>query len=221
MISSFLLCIAAAYFVGSLPFGYLVGRIVSGEDIRKLGSGNIGATNVGRVLGAKWGMFVLVLDAFKGLLPVWGLPRLAMTPDDPDFLHLRVACALATIIGHIFPCWLGFRGGKGVATALGVVVILGPWASLAALVVFVATFALKRIVSLGSILAAVAFAVAQMILLWPEAFSKTTWSLGAFSLFVPALIIVRHRSNLGRLWRGEEPRFESKRRGANDPPAVE
>lgn len=205
------LVVLAAYLIGSLPFGFITAKLVSGEDIRVLGSGNIGATNVSRVLGAKWGILVLFLDALKGLLPVWGLPLAVMEPDDSSFLHLRVACGIATIVGHMFPCYLGFKGGKGVATALGVVLILGPWATLAAFLTFAITVVITRYVSLSSILASLAFGGVQLWQLIPNPFAPEVWSMAAFSLFIPALIILRHRANIGRLWRGEEPRFKSKK----------
>src|SRR5262245_24600305 len=102
--------VVASYLVGSIPFGYLCARIVRGIDIREHGSGNIGATNVGRVLGGRWGLFVLMLDAAKGMLPVGGLAPLMLDRTDAAFLHWQVAAGVATIIGHMFPCWLGFRG---------------------------------------------------------------------------------------------------------------
>lgn len=200
-----------AYLAGSLPFGLLLGKLVFGRDIRKEGSGNIGATNVGRLFGIRWGLVVLALDALKGLLPVAFVPRLFLTETQPVFIHVQVACGVATIVGHMFPCWLGFRGGKGVATALGVVLVLSPWGTAAAFVMFVAVLFAFRFVSLASMLSAVVFAATSLSLLMPVPFSKTTWSLAAFSLLVPALIVVRHRSNIARLWRGEEPRFRSKR----------
>jgi glycerol-3-phosphate acyltransferase PlsY len=203
------LVVLAAYLIGSLPFGFITAKLVSGEDIRVLGSGNIGATNVSRVLGAKWGILVLILDALKGLLPVWGLPLTVLNSDDPNFLHLRVACGVATIVGHMFPCYLGFKGGKGVATALGVVLILGPWATLAAFVTFAVVVVCTRYVSLSSISASLAFGGVQLWNIHEEPMAKV-WSLAAFSLFIPALIILRHRANIGRLWRGEELRFKTK-----------
>jgi len=151
------LIVLLAYLIGALPFGFITAKLVSGQDIRTLGSGNIGATNVSRVLGGKWGLIVLVLDACKGLLPVWGLPLLVMSTDNPNFLHLKVACGMATIVGHMFPCYLGFKGGKGVATSLGVVLMLGPWATLTAFFVFALTVVYYRYVSLCSILASLAF----------------------------------------------------------------
>jgi acyl phosphate:glycerol-3-phosphate acyltransferase len=206
-----------AYLIGSLPFGYLVAWIVSKEDIRTKGSGNIGATNVARVLGAKWGIMVLVLDAFKGLLPVWGLSRLFYSVDDPNFLHLQVACGLGTIVGHMFPCYLKFRGGKGVATSLGVILILSPWATLGAFGMFVTSILLWQIVSLSSMLAAVWFGAMSLWYLRPNPFSSQTWSLAVFSLLIPALILLRHRTNIKRLLKGEEPKFKSKRQQSPPP----
>lgn len=197
----------ASYLIGSIPFGYLCGRLVRGIDIRQHGSGNIGATNVGRVLGGKWGLLVLALDGVKGIVPVAGLAPLLLDPPTADASHWRVAAGVATILGHMYPCWLGFRGGKGVATSLGVVACLGGWSTLAAAGVFAASFGIWRFVSLSSVLAAVAFAALQMILLRPNPFSEQNWSLAAFSLLVPLLIVIRHRSNIARLLRGEEQRF--------------
>jgi glycerol-3-phosphate acyltransferase PlsY len=211
-----LLILVGAYLAGSLPFGLLVARLVKGIDIREHGSKNIGATNVTRVLGAKWGAVCFVLDVLKGALPVW-LPTLLLAADDSNRGHWRVAAGLLAILGHMFPIWLGFRGGKGVATALGVVVML---ANVSSTVVtfgaFVVVFAVSRIVSISSITAAVTFAIAQMYFLWPRPFRTETWSLACFSLAVPTLIIVKHRSNIGRLLRGEEPRF-----GRKQPNSVE
>lgn len=199
--------LAAAYLAGSIPFSLLLGKAVGGIDIRRHGSGNVGATNVGRLLGWKWGIVALVLDALKGLLPTLLLPRLV--PEATVQTHLAVGCGLAAILGHMFPCWLGFRGGKGIATSLGVVSILAPWGALAAAATFAVLFGVKRIVSLGSVVAAVVFAAVQMILLQPAPFSSSKWSLAAFSIAVPVLVIVRHRSNIVRLLRGEEKPFSA------------
>jgi glycerol-3-phosphate acyltransferase PlsY len=203
-----LLTVAGAYLAGSIPFGLLIAHGVGRIDIRKHGSGNIGATNVGRVMGAKWGIACLFLDALKGLLPVWLIPLALMESTDDRFLLVRVLAGVATIVGHMFPCWLGFKGGKGVATSLGVVLILGPIGSLAAFVTFALGMLTARIVSLSSILASLAFAVTEMVELQPDPFAVERLPLAIFSLAVPALIIVRHRSNIGRLMRGEEKRFQ-------------
>ena len=209
-----LLVSVIAYLAGSLPFGFLTARFVAGIDIRSEGSGNIGATNVARVLGTKYGIFVLCLDCLKGLLPVLLLPTVfERLVSDASFSgavdHVRVACGVMSIVGHMFPCWLQFRGGKGVATALGVVMVISWQATLATFVVFVVIFVTTRIVSLGSILAAVTFAGFQMWRLKPLHFSESNWSEAAFSLVIPLMIVYRHRSNLVRLLKGEEPRFES------------
>ena len=199
-----------AYLIGAVPFGYLVGRIVGKIDIRQHGSGNIGATNVGRVLGSKWGMLVFVLDLLKGLIPVALLSQALIGPEAQAWLHWQVAAGIATILGHMFPCWLGFRGGKGVATALGAVAYLAPWPTVAAVVIFGLSFAVWRIVSLASMLASIGFALCQIVRLWPALFSREHWSLTAFSLLVPALIIGRHRSNIMRIIRGEETKYRSR-----------
>jgi glycerol-3-phosphate acyltransferase PlsY len=200
--------LALAYLAGSVPFGYLTGRVVGKIDIRQHGSGNVGATNVGRVLGSRWGLVVLVLDLLKGLVPVAVLPYLFFSAGDAARVHWQVAAGTVAILGHMFPCWLGFRGGKGVATALGVIVCLGGWATVAAAAAFGLSFAIWRIVSLSSILAALSFAACQIVRLWPELFAQNQWSLTVFSLLVPVLIVVRHRGNIARLWRGEEPKYK-------------
>ncbi len=201
-----------AYLSGTIPFGYLVARFFAGMDIRSQGSGNIGATNIARVLGAKWGILVLVLDALKGLLPALLLPSLFIDTDSSLFNHVQVACGLAAVVGHMFPVWLKFKGGKGVATALGVILVLGPWATLSAVGMFFLSFLIFRIVSLSSILASSTFAVVRVFMLEGNPFSETNWSLTCFSILVPALIILRHRSNIVRLLQGKEPRFKSRKK---------
>ena len=209
-----------AYLAGSIPFGLLVARTVAGIDIRKAGSGNIGATNVGRTLGAKWGIAVLILDAFKGFLPVWLVPQLlTMGQEDAALGTLSVMAGVATVVGHMFPVWLKFKGGKGVATALGVVLCLAPGGSLAGLAGFALCMLASRIVSLSSMAAAFAFAVGQIAILWPNPFDGEKLPLAVFSLAVPGLIVLRHRSNIRRLLRGEEQRFELGSSGSTQDPA--
>ncbi|GDY07865.1 MAG: glycerol-3-phosphate 1-O-acyltransferase [Planctomycetota bacterium] len=205
-----LLILVGAYLAGSLPFGLIVARAAKGIDIREHGSKNIGATNVTRVLGWKWGAACFVLDVLKGALPI-AFPKMLFALGDPNRVHWLVAAGLLAILGHMFPIWLGFHGGKGVATALGVVVMLAnPISTAITFGAFVACFVATRIVSISSITAAVTFVVAQLYFLWPQPFQAKTWSVAAFSIAVPTLIIVKHRSNIGRLLRGEEPRFGSK-----------
>jgi len=203
------LALIGGYLLGSIPFGLLIGWKVGKIDLREHGSGNIGATNVGRTLGAKWGFVALGLDALKGLLPVLLAPLLLGGLSTEAAPHLGVFAGVGAVLGHMFPCWLGFRGGKGVATALGVVAMLAPLSTLLAAGVFAVTFAVSRIVSLGSMLAAITFAVAQFWQLGPAPFSKNTWSIAAFSIAVPLLILVRHRENVKRLLQGTENRFGS------------
>jgi len=195
--------ILAAYFIGSIPFGLLIAKWVAGIDVRTLGSGNIGATNVARVVGKKWGIGVLGLDCLKGLGPTLLLPMAAPF----ECPHLPVACGIAAIFGHVFPCWLKFRGGKGVATTLGVVIVLAPKSLAAAFAVFAITIWIFDYVALSSVLAAVTLAVCQIVLLWPAPFSEKNWSLGVFSVAIPLLIIVRHHSNIRRLLKGTEEKF--------------
>lgn len=192
-----------SYLIGSLPFGFLLARWIKGVDLRAYGSGNIGATNASRVLGKKWGIVVLLLDVAKGLLPTLLLWRFFGA--ELGAPHARVLAGTCAILGHVFPVWLGFRGGKGVATALGVASVLGwPWAMLGAAGVFALTFFTTRIVSLGSMLAAATFAGVQLYVLAPQWLDREHWSLTLFSTVMPALIILWHRSNLLRLLRGEE-----------------
>lgn len=206
-----------AYLAGSIPFGLLVARSVAGIDIRRHGSGNIGATNVSRTLGARWGFAVLLLDALKGTLPVLVIPRVFESSGTAWFDLLQVIAGVATVVGHMFPVWLRFRGGKGVATALGVVCVLAPIGSLAAFAGFSLCMLASRIVALSSIVAAVVFAVGQMIILLPNPFDRANLPLSMFSLAVPALIIVQHRGNISRLLRGEEKAFSFGRRPPESP----
>lgn len=209
-----------AFLVGSIPASLLLAKRVGGIDLRKEGSGNVGATNVTRLLGWRWGITALLMDAAKGLLPVLLLPQLFGLPPGAASLHLRVLCGLLAIVGHMCPPWLGFRGGKGVATALGVVSVLAPQATLVAFIGFACMFAMTRIVSLSSLTAAVTFAAAQLTYFGGDLWSAGTWSLGVFSVAVPLVIVIKHRSNMIRLMRGEEkPLKFGRRRNAEGEPA--
>lgn len=202
-VQSFFLSAALSYVAGSIPCSLLLARCAKGIDLRQHGSGNVGATNVARTMGWKWGSLALLLDALKGLLPTLLISY--FMPMDKDLLtHQTVLCGLAAVIGHTCPVWLKFKGGKGVATGLGVATVLSPWATLIAVVVFAVVFAARRIVSIASILAAVTFAIAVLASRWPEPFASQAWSVTAFAIAVPTLIVLRHASNMGRLWRGEE-----------------
>lgn len=209
------LILIASYLVGSIPFGFLVGKAVGGIDIRTVGSGNIGATNVGRTLGWHWFAVVLACDFLKGFLPALAAPYAALemiatgkTLEQP--VLFTMAAGVAAIAGHLWPMWLRFKGGKGVATGLGVVVAVAPhvspWPPLAALALFLVTLALTRYVSLGSILASLGYGVSQIATL-KSPFAPEQFAVTVFSLIVPALVVWRHRTNLVRLWRGEEQKI--------------
>lgn len=181
-----------AYLIAAIPMGVVVGRL-RGIDIRQLGSGNIGATNASRVLGARWGLFVFVLDVVKAYLPV----RLAMSSglgDLPDPSSALAWVGLAATLGHIFPVYLGFRGGKGVACALGVFSALLPSAGLLAAVVYVQTLALTRVSAIGSLTAVNAAALHILI-------TDAAPAYKGLVVAIAALIWVRHRGNLRELSR--------------------
>jgi acyl-phosphate glycerol 3-phosphate acyltransferase len=205
------LTVLLAYLVGAIPFGYLIAR-ARGVDILRQGSGNIGATNVGRVLGRRFGILCFLLDFAKGAVPV-ALAQLVRSQSDveaqlglgPDLLP--VTAGLAAFLGHLFPVYLRFRGGKGVATAAGVVAVLLPGPALIAVLVWVAVVAAARYVSLASVTAAVVLVVARLGLVdQPFAFDHAV--VTTFCLVAAALVIVKHRSNLARLRQGTENRLK-------------
>ena len=183
-----------AYLLGSIPFGYLIVRRKSGADIRETGSGGTGATNVSRRAGKAAGVLTLLLDAAKGCIAV----LIAKTVSGDDWVI--AAAASAALVGHIFPVWLGLRGGKGVATGVGIFLVLAPIALLCAGVVFVAIVLLTRYVSLGSITAAILIPV----LVWVQSDSQ---SLLTAAIVGAALIVFAHRGNIQRLVSGTESRI--------------
>jgi glycerol-3-phosphate acyltransferase PlsY len=197
-----ILPIAIAYLLGSIPFGYLLVRVFRHEDIRAHGSGNIGATNVARSGAKGLGLATLLLDAGKASAAVLIAEHLVAAQPAPIRYDIAVGAAVAAILGHVFPVWLGFRGGKGVASALGVFLALTWPSGLAILLVFLIVFALTRYVSLSSIVGAATFPlfgfhfVAQ----------RTPMVIFGF-LFIPVLIIVKHHANIRRLLSGTESRF--------------
>jgi glycerol-3-phosphate acyltransferase PlsY len=199
------LFVLLAYLLGSIPFGYLVVRVAGGGDVRETGSGGTGATNVTRRAGKWAGLLTLLLDALKGAAAV--LVARWLLSDGVVADWWVAACALAVVVGHVFPVWLGFRGGKGVATGLGVFVVLAPLAVLCALVVFVAVVRATRYVSLGSIAAAALIPLAVWLLGLRAAGENRIPLLTAATLG-GALIIFMHRANIGRLARGEENKLK-------------
>jgi len=197
-----LLVVIIAYLLGSIPFGYLIVRKKLGDDIRQSGSGGTGATNVSRRAGKTAGVITLVLDALKGSLAV-----LIANGLSPNVGWIIAAAAMAAIVGHMFPVWLGFRGGKGVATGVGVFSILAPIAVLCAGVIFVGIVLLTRYVSLGSIIAAASiplFVWLQSVFVEPLADLR---SLLMAAIAGAVLIVFAHRGNIARLARGTEARI--------------
>lgn len=198
-----------AYLIGSFPTGYIAGRL-RGVDMRKVGSGNVGATNVTRVLGKKFGYPVFLIDFCKGLFPVLltgaiahrcGLSSLAT--------DLCIAIAgIFSVVGHSYPVWLGFKGGKGVATSLGVIFGISWIAALIMCAVWIVIFKVTRYVSVASIAAAITLPVAMMTLLFLHNLRSPV--LVYFSVCLAAIVVIRHRSNLSRLLSGTEPRFARK-----------
>jgi glycerol-3-phosphate acyltransferase PlsY len=194
------LIIPLAYVLGSIPSSVWLGRWLKGTDLRDHGSGNAGATNAFRVLGVPIGIAVLLLDMLKGYAAV----SLAHFQDlfftgDESWMLLRIGLGLLAIVGHIFPVFAGFRGGKGVATMAGIGLALHPAAALCALGVYAVTFAISRISSLGSLLAVLSYPI-WMILVFRTEYT----SLLVFSILVPVLVIWTHRSNIRRLLQGRE-----------------
>jgi glycerol-3-phosphate acyltransferase PlsY len=213
-VSGYILTALIAYLLGSIPTGYLVAK-ARGIDIRTIGSGNIGATNVFRYFGTVPGIFVLLADALKGFVAVAVLPRLCWqafgaTGGPMAFEWLEIVAGCAAIVGHNFTCWLRFKGGKGIATSAGVLVALVPYALLVILAIFILVLLLTRFVSLASICASFALPFAT----WLTGGSSTLiWITSAMT----ALAIYKHRSNIQRLLKGTENRLGTKK----TPPVTE
>jgi len=217
-VTAFIVMPLIAYVLGAIPFGLIIG-LSKGIDVRTQGSGNIGATNVWRILGRQWGIFCFVLDVLKGFVPVF-LARIYLFE---HFLDLEsntigetgqwawLSVAGGAIFGHMFSIFLKFKGGKGVATSFGVLIGIWPYFTLAAViavVVWTLVWAVSRYVSMASIASAVAFPVGFVILIWQIdkwQFGRL-WPLFAFSCVAASLVIFRHRSNIGRLLAGNEPK---------------
>ncbi|MGV3755720.1 MAG: glycerol-3-phosphate 1-O-acyltransferase PlsY [Verrucomicrobiota bacterium] len=202
----YLVTASVAYFMGSIPTGYLVAK-AKGVDIRSVGSGNIGATNVFRILGRGPGTFVLLVDALKGFLACGLVVRLAWQTfgqpgpgDDVTRLHLSIVAGICAVLGHNYTCWLNFKGGKGIATSAGVLIALVPYGFLVTLATWLVVFAVSRYVSLASIIAAAVLPFATWQLHGrPELIGITT--------LMSALAIYKHRANIQRLRAGTENRI--------------
>ena len=187
--------VLTAFFLGSLPFGHWL-ALARGVDLREQGSGNTGATNVGRVLGKQWGIFVFVLDLGKGWIAVALAKSVGNLPET-----WSVTVGVFAVLGHVFSPWLGFRGGKGVATSAGILIGLAPWVALGVALIWFLTFQMSRTVSVASLCAATAF---PLFVFWLMPEQKVfQW----ISIGMTVLVWFRHRDNLKRLFQGKENRF--------------
>lgn len=218
--------ILVGYLCGAIPFGLLIGK-AKGVDVRTQGSGNIGATNVGRVVGSNYGLLVFALDLLKGLIPVvlfgqWLSAKTQAADSDlagASGILFWVALAAACIFGHMFPVYLKFKGGKGVATALGVLLGVYPYFTVPALIAFalwVVVTGISRYVSLGSVVAATAFPILFTIAahIRSETWGTTQqlWPMYIFSIVIAALVVYRHWSNIKRLLAGTESKIGASRK---------
>jgi acyl phosphate:glycerol-3-phosphate acyltransferase len=205
---AYIVVAVAAYLLGSIPTGFLVAR-AKGIDIRTVGSGNIGATNVFRIVGKPAGIFVLLMDALKGFAACWWLVNLvvqlfSITPGEIDCL--RIIAGVAVVLGHNYTCWLKFKGGKGIATSAGVLAALVPLAMLICLAVWVILFVLTRYASVASIVAAFGLPFAA----W---FTTRDWTLTLVTGALGILAIYKHKANIVRLRNGTEKRINFKTKG--------
>ena len=192
-----------SYLAGAIPFSYIAGRVFAGLDLRREGSGNLGASNTFRLLGGKVALAVLAADVAKGFVPVVVASGLA-TSGVVTREWLMLTAAFFAIIGHMFSVFVSFAGGKGVATTAGGFLALAPWALLVTLAVFAGLFAVKRIVSLANITCVVVFPVA-VFLLDRMGLAEAHWPLLAASVLISLVVLSKHRDNIKRLIRGEEP----------------
>ena len=202
-----LLFIVLCYLIGAIPFGLLIVRWLKGADIREIGSGNIGATNVARAAGTLVAVLVFILDFAKGYFPVEVVKQFAVGGEHS--MVVPVLAGLATVLGHMFPVYLKFKGGKGVATGAGMLTALVPYALGVSVIAWIVVVGITRYVSLGSMSAAVALPIAFMIIEHKNAFGKY-WPLTLFCFIIGALVVVRHRHNIKRLLEGSENRLGEK-----------
>ncbi len=199
MAATFIAFAIAAYLVGSIPFGKVIAALVARIDITQRGSGNIGATNVARALGMKWGIVTLALDILKGLVPML-LFALSAEGTGTAYSMSLAAVGLCGLLGHMFPLFLWFKGGKGVATALGVYLVMSPVSCLCALIVFILVVAVWDFISLGSIIGACTMPVLLILFGKPYPFVIA-------SILIAILVFWKHRENLQRLMKGTEPKW--------------
>jgi glycerol-3-phosphate acyltransferase PlsY len=209
----FVILIIGAYLLGSIPFGLIIAR-AHGKDLRSIGSGNIGATNLSRALGRKWAYLCFFLDATKGLVPMLVATSFISSPPAVAELFLALAVGCAAILGHIFPIYIKFKGGKGVATSFGVALGLWPYYTIcaaAAFLIWVLVVLLWRYISLASIIASVVFPLVLVLVIvrTPGWNFANLWPLLIAAIAIPIMVIVRHRENIKRLIAGTESKILS------------
>jgi len=202
-----------AYLLGSIPTAVWVGKWFYGIDVRNEGSGNAGATNTIRVLGVKAGIPVVIIDILKGYIAVWLMQFFIPESWSPETsIYMEIVAGLFAVVGHTLPVFAGFRGGKGVATLLGVGIALYGWAVLVSVVIFILAIILSKYVSLGSILAGIAFPLVVIFY-----FKETNPGLVGLSIFAAVFLLWTHRKNISRLLKGEEKRFSFRSSRKEDP----
>ena len=198
-----ILFILLAYLTGAFPSAVWVGKTFFKIDVREFGSGNAGATNTFRVLGKKAGIPVLLMDIFKGWLAVNYLYFVAVIPESIEHqFEIKLVFGIAAVIGHLFPIYTGFRGGKGIATLMGLLIGLHSLAAVCCFGIFIVVFSISKYVSLGSIIASIAFPIIVILVL-----GSVNSSLNMFAVFVPILSLITHQKNIERLVRGEETKI--------------
>ena len=196
-----------SYLIGSIPFSIIAGKLLKGIDVREFGSGNAGATNTFRVLGKKAGIPVLLLDVFKGYIAVNLVWYTSYVPFSEIYINLQLTFGIAAVLGHVFPIYVGFRGGKGVATLLGFMLALFPQAAMISIVIFILTLLFSKYVSLSSIFAGLFFPFGVYYL------SHTVVpTMMIFAVFVPILLIATHQRNIERIIRGDENKVSLKKK---------
>jgi glycerol-3-phosphate acyltransferase PlsY len=206
--------ITAAYLLGSVPFALILAK-AHGKDLRRIGSGNIGSTNLSRAIGKKWGYFCFALDVLKGLVPM--STASVILPSEPETMELFfvLSAGAAAVLGHIFPVYLGFKGGKGVATSFGIALGLYPYytiCAVVAIIIWIATVCMWRYISLASVIAAFCFPLTLIISIciitqWQFA---DLWPLLTAAVAIPLMVALRHKSNIKRILAGKEPKVFEK-----------
>lgn len=200
------LFILIAYLIGSIPTAVWLGKLFYETDVRRHGSGNAGATNTFRVLGVKLGVPVLLIDILKGYFAIQLLHLSTIPPDSSAFINLQLVVGAAALTGHIYPVYAGFKGGKGIATLLGVMLAIHPLATLACMGIFILVFTLSKIVSLSSMAAALSFPVIIILV-----FQSENQILSVFSIIIAVMVLYTHRKNINRIMNREESKIQFKR----------